>query len=162
MRFVDGEEGDLQPVEQREGALAHQPFRRDVEQVERSRAGVAFNGADFVEGEGRVQIRGPNARLPQGAHLVAHQGDQGRDDDRDAVAQQGGDLVAQRLAAAGGHDHQTVSAAGEVVDDRFLLTSKRVVSEDAIEHLARRSMHGDGFDFRWSVGEAAKMGASTL
>ena len=135
----------LHPVEQREGALAHQSFRGDVEQVERPGAGVAFNGTDFVEGEGRVQIRGPHACLVQCVHLVLHQGNQRRDDDGNAIAEQCGDLVAQRLAAAGGHDHQTVAAACHVIDDRFLLTSERAVSEDAIEHLARRPMHGDGF-----------------
>ena len=69
----------------------------------------------------------------------------GGDDDRDAVAEQGGDLVAQRLAAAGGHDHQAVAAARDVLDDRFLFASKRVVSEDAVEHFARCGpWHGGG------------------
>ena len=142
VRFVDGEEGDADRVQQREGALTHQAFRRDVEEIERSRAGVGLDCPDLGEGERRVQVRGTHSRLQQGVHLVLHQRDQRRDDDRDAVAQQGGNLVAQGLSAAGGHDHQGVAAAGHVIDDRFLLAPKRVVSEHAFEDLVRRAVHG--------------------
>ena len=142
VRLVDGEERDAQAVEQGEGALAHQPLRRDVEQVEPARAGAVLDRSDFAEGQGGVEIPGAYPRLPQGVDLVLHQCDEGGDDDRDAGAEQGGDLVAQRLAAAGGHDHQAIAAARDVPDDRFLLASKRAVSEDALQHFARRPMHG--------------------
>ena len=144
MRFVDGEEGDRGPVEQREGALAHQALRRDVEQVDRTRPGGCLDRPDFVEGEGRVQVRGAHACLQQRIHLVLHQRDEWRDDHRDAVAEQGRDLVAERLAPAGGHDHESVAAARDVLDDRFLFGSKRAVSEDAIEHFVRGAVHGGG------------------
>ena len=144
MRLVDGEERDAQAVEQGEGALAHQALRRDVEQVEPARAGAVLDRPDFAEGERGVEIPGAHPCLPQGVDLVLHQRDEGGDDDRDAGTEQGGDLVAQRLAAAGGHDHQAIAAARDVPDDRFLLASKRAVSEDAIEDLARRPMHGPG------------------
>ena len=93
--FVDGEEGDSEPVEQREGALAHQSFRRDVEQVERSCAGVVLDLPYFIEGERRVQIPGAYPHLQQRIDLILHQCDERRDDDRDTVADQGGDLIAQ-------------------------------------------------------------------
>ena len=144
VRLVDGEERDAQAVEQREGALAHQPLRRDVEQVERPCAGAALDRPDFVEGEGRVQVCGAHPGLEQRVHLVLHQRDEGRDDHRDAVPEQGGDLVAQGLAAAGGHEHQAVAPARDVLDDRLLLASERAVSEDAAERLARRPGHGAG------------------
>jgi len=47
----------------------------------------------------------------------------------DAVAQQRRNLVAQRLAAAGGHQHQRILAGDQAVDDIFLLKTKRVVTE---------------------------------
>ena len=144
VRFVDGEEGDAHAIEQRKGALAHQSFRCDVEQVQRSCAGVVLDRPDLIEGERRVQIPGAHSGLQQRIDLVLHQRDEGRDDHRDAVAEQGRDLIAQRLAAAGRHDHQAIAAARDVIDDRFLLASKRAVSEDAIEHLVRRPMHGGG------------------
>ena len=91
-----------------------------------------------------VELRyaGTHSGLQQGVHLILHQRDERRDDDRDAVTQQGGDLVAQRLAAAGGHDHQGVAVAGHVIDDRFLFAPKRVVSEHAFENVVRRAVHG--------------------
>ena len=52
--------------------------------------------------------------------------------------------VAQGLAAAGGHEHQAVAPARDVLDDRLLLASERAVSEDAAERLARRPGHGAG------------------
>ena len=144
VRLVDGEEGDAGAVEEGEGALAHQALRGDVEQVERSRAGVCLDRADFVEGEGRVEVRGSHSRLQKRIHLILHQRDQRGHDHRDPVAKQSGDLVAERLAAARGHHHQAVTAPRDVPDDRFLLASKRAVSEHAIEHFVRRPMHGAG------------------
>ena len=52
-------------------------------------------------------------------------------------ADQRRDLVAQRLAAAGRHQHQGVAAGDDVVDDRLLVAAERVVAEDALEHLER-------------------------
>ena len=144
VRFVDSEEGDADPVEQRQRAIAHQAFGGDVEEVERARAGVGLDRPDFVESKRRVQVRSAHARLPQRLHLVLHQCDQRRDDDRDTVAEKGRDLVAERLAAAGGHDHEAVAAACDMLDDRFLLVSEHAVSENAIEHLVRRPLHGGG------------------
>ena len=137
VRFVDGEEGDADPVEQRQGAIAHQAFGRDVEEIERARAGVGLDRPDFVEVKRRVQVRGLHAGLAQRLHLVLHQCDQRRHDDRDTVAEKGRNLVAERLAAAGGHDHEAVAAARDMLDDRFLPVSERAVSEDALEHFVR-------------------------
>jgi hypothetical protein len=78
-----------------------------------------------------VELRKP-ARTPSGQRvdLVLHQRDQRRDHDPDAVADQRRDLVAQRLAAAGRHQHQRVATADDVADDLLLATPERVVAED--------------------------------
>src|SRR3546814_13706124 len=68
--------------------------------------------------EGGVEVRGAHAELAQGLDLVLRQRDQRGDHDPAALAQDGRDLVAQRLAATGGHQHQRVVAAGDVVEDR--------------------------------------------
>ena len=50
------------------------------------------------------------------------------------------DLVAQRLAAAGRHQHQRVAAADDVLDDLLLAAAEGVVAEHPAQHLrARRS-----------------------
>ena len=46
-----------------------------------------------------------------------------------------GNLVAQRLAAAGRHEHQRVAAADDVIDDLLLLAAERVVAEDPAQRL---------------------------
>ena len=80
--------------------------------------------------EGGVQECGAHAQLAQRVDLVLHQRDQRRDDDADAIAQQRRNLVAQRLAAAGGHQHQRVAAAHHVLDHLGLMPAKRGIAEN--------------------------------
>jgi hypothetical protein len=81
-----------------------------------------------------------DARLLEGADLVVHQCDQGTDDDGDALAGPVTDdrryLVAQALAAAGGHEHERIAAADGVLDDRLLQATERAVAEDLVEDAA--------------------------
>ena len=74
------------------------PSRRAVERLAVQR-GVLLR-VDHRDGPGR----GARERL----HLVLHEGDERRDDERQVVAHQGGQLVAQRLARAGRHDDEDV------------------------------------------------------
>ena len=48
-------------------------------------------------------------------------------------SQQGRQLVAERLAAAGGHQHQRVAAGHDLLDDLRLLAAEAVVTEDVLE-----------------------------
>ena len=73
---------------------------------------------------GRVEERGAHADEVQRIHLVLHQGDERGDDDAGARAHQRGDLIAQRLAAAGGHQHEGVAAGDDVLDDLALLAAE--------------------------------------
>ena len=57
------------------------------------------------------------------------------------VPDQRGDLVAQRLAAAGRHEHERVAAAGDVVDDLPLPAPERLVPEDPPQDLQRPVRH---------------------
>jgi len=92
------------------------------------------------------------AYLAAGADLVVHQRDQGRDHHRHAVAgalaRDRRDLVAQRLAAARGHQHQRVAAVRHVVDDGGLGAAELVVAEDLVEDvgggLGRPGFRGGG------------------
>src|SRR5699024_2555744 len=47
----------------------------------------------------------------------------------------GRDLVAQGLPAAGGHEHDRVSAAHDLVDDGRLLTPELLIAEDIVEDI---------------------------
>ena len=89
-----------------------QPLGRDVERGRaRRRRARARSRARFRRVLRRVEERRAHAELQQRRDLVLHQRDQRRDDDPGAGAHQRRDLVAQRLAAAGRHQHQRVAAA---------------------------------------------------
>ena len=72
-----------------------------------------------------VDVTGPHLPTRQGIDLVLHQGDQRRHDQRYAWPHDRGQLVAETLAAAGGHDAQAILAA-----------------QDGINHLALTGTEG--------------------
>jgi hypothetical protein len=68
--------------------------------------------------------------------LILHQRDQRRHDNRRAFTQQRRNLIAQRLAAARGHQYQAIAPGNYVVDDGFLFTAELGMAEDAVQGLA--------------------------
>src|SRR6266704_1952373 len=134
VRLVDGEEREPRALEQTQEARRHQPLRRDVEQVEPAREQLALDLRRRLRVERRIEAGRFHARFAQRRHLVVHQRDQGRDDDAAALAHQRRDLKAQRLAAAGGHQHQRIAAVRDVLDDLALLAEKRREAEDRFEN----------------------------
>jgi hypothetical protein len=81
-----------------------------------------------------VELRqAADAELGQGIDLILHQRDQRRDDDGAAGAEQGGNLVAEALAAAGRHQDQGVAAAADVGDDLGLGAAEGRVAEDVAQ-----------------------------
>jgi hypothetical protein len=114
----------VREVHQGEKALGQQALGRDVDQVEFVLAQPPLDfrrGGEILRG---IEEGGAHAGLQQRVDLVLHQRDQRRDHDADARPQQRRDLVAQRLAAAGRHQHQRVAAADHVLDDLGLRPRK--------------------------------------
>ncbi len=134
MRLIDGEQGDPGAAEHRQAARRDQTFRGDVEKVEFAGEQLPLDLVGFVPRQGGIQHRRLDARFQQARDLVAHQRDQGRDDDTAARAQQGWQLVTQRLAAAGRHQHQAIAAIGHVANDIFLCTAKTRQAEHRMQH----------------------------
>ena len=118
----------------REAARRQQPLRRDIEQIEIAGEQPLLDRGGFVEDQRGIQHRGLDAGLEQARDLVAHQRDQRRDHDAAALAQQRRQLIAQRLAAAGRHQHQAIAAVGDMADDRFLRAAKAGQAEHGIQH----------------------------
>jgi hypothetical protein len=133
MRLVDREEGDRELIEQREAALGDQPLRREVQEIQLAGARAALHRLRGLPVERRIQELGAHPGLLQRRDLVLHQRDQRRDDDAHALAQQRGQLVADRLAAAGRHQHQGVAAGRDVRDDLGLVGPEGGVAEDVVE-----------------------------
>jgi hypothetical protein len=137
VRLVDREERDA-PAFQQGGRGRHpQPLRRQVEQVQLAGQVHLLDRAALVGILGRVEEPGADAQRAQRVDLVLHEGDQRRDDDPDTGPHERRDLVAQRLAAAGRHEHQRVAARADVLHDRLLLAAEGVVAEDPPQDVQR-------------------------
>ena len=112
VRFVHGDEADRlrrQQVLKSVAALAHQPFRRHIQQPV-----LAFPDAarhfGLLLGRHRAVVAGRrHAVADQRVDLILHQRNQRRHDDGEPVAGQGRRLKAQRLAAAGRQHQQRIA-----------------------------------------------------
>ena len=137
VRFVDGDERDIQPRD----ALAHaigERFRRDIEHVHLAARRRFQRRRLFLIRHGRVEPFGPYTKRLQRIDLVRHQRDQRGDDEADTGPQDGRNLVAERLAAAGRQHGQDILAGHDISDHRVLQTAKRVIAIDPFEKVQRR------------------------
>ena len=135
VRLVDREQRDLRLAELREEALVVEALRRDVEQLETPVAQAVGDGAHLVRVEARVEPRRVDALAREEVDLILHQRDQRRDDDRHAVEQQRGQLVAEALARAGREDRERGAAGEQRLDDLLLAGAELCVAEAGGENL---------------------------
>ena len=84
MRLVDREQRELQARQPLQRAVAEQPFRRDVQQIEPLLDQIARDAARLGRLKIGMQGTGRYAELPQRRHLIVHQRNQRRDDHRGA------------------------------------------------------------------------------
>ena len=131
--FVDGEEGDGHLVEAGAELLVGEALGGDVEEFEGAGADLVIDGEGFLGAEGGVEAGGGDASLLKGIDLVLHEGDEGGDDEGDAVEEEGGKLVAEGLAAAGGKDGEGGAVGEEGLDDRLLAVAELGVAEVVLE-----------------------------
>ena len=153
--FVDGEKGEAGAREQFQCAVAEQALRGDVEQVQLAVRDGRFDLKHLLVRQGRVEARGADARLAQTLHLVPHERDQRRDDHAHPVAHDGRDLVAERFAAAGGHENQAVAPGHRVFDYGLLLAEEGRVAEDSVEDFVNVLGHGWWDCCSWRHGACA-------
>ena len=125
VRLVDGIERYLYRLEELHVVLLGQRLGRDVQELGAALADVGLHLVD-----GGLVLRGVKvvghafnlAEVAYDIHLVLHQRNQGGYDYGRAVHQQRGQLVAQRLAAACGHEHESVVAIKHIADDGLLVS----------------------------------------
>ena len=145
VRLVDGIERHFHRAQELHVVLFRQALRRHIEQLGAPAADVGLHLVDGRLGERRVEEVGRALVLAQvrdEVHLVLHQRDEGRDDDGHAVHQQRRQLIAQRLASAGGHQHKGVVAFQHVVDDGLLVALEGVEAEVLLQCLRKVSFLG--------------------
>ncbi len=120
MRLVDHEDVDAVGAQGRQKLRLGEPLRGDEDELPLLLLDLLQDLALLAGSERAVDLGGVDADLLQLVHLVLHQGDQGRDDDRGAGELGPGELVAQGLAGAGRHDGQGVLAGEDGLDDLLL------------------------------------------
>ena len=132
MRLVNGEERDVDPVEQREHRTHHQALGCHVEQIQPARQKLVLHSGGLLGREGRVEIGRLHPDFVKRVDLILHEGDQGGDHDGNAVAQQRGNLIAEALATARRHQHQSVPARHDGFNHLFLKAPEGLVAENLI------------------------------
>ena len=133
MRLVDREQRDFRAFEQRLEPRGRSAFGGDIEQIERAAAESLGGGG--VVAVGRGHRGGADARGRGRTDLVMHQRDQRRDDDGRARTGERGNLVAQALARARGHQRKAVLAGHHPRNHRFLLPAKAGKAESAAQDI---------------------------
>jgi hypothetical protein len=138
MRLVDGEQAEqaarVQGVELAEHARRGQAFGRDIEQHQPTAQHLALDLLGFGKRQRRIQESGVHAGHFERPDLIVHQCNQRTHDHRHAmsgtVPGNRRHLVAEALAAAGGHQHQRIAAAAHVRDDLGLRAAKGAIAKD--------------------------------
>ena len=129
-------------------ALADQAFRGDVEQTAAIFAQAGDHAVAFVSGLRAVQVGGRHTVDPQAVHLIFHQRDQRRYDQREPLAilrtlfvqQQRRRLETQRLAAAGRQHEQAVAAIDDRVHGFLLEWPESRKAPDAVERIKQQGI----------------------
>ena len=137
MRLVDAEEGELHPRQRLLHRRRVDRLRRDHHQADVSLANGGQVGGALLGGAGRIDSDHRNAGRLQLAVLILDEGQQRRYDQCRAFQHQGGELIGQRLTAAGRHDGQRVATRQHRLDDLRLPGSKVPDVEDRAHLLER-------------------------
>ena len=106
-------------------AVEHEALRRDVEQAILAAMQAAQARAGLVGVERGIEKGRGDAAGLQLVDLVLHQRDERRDDDGEAGPGEGGELEAERLAAAGRQQGEDIVAGERSLDDFALQRAKR-------------------------------------
>jgi len=126
--LVDGHEPEIALLQESEEPGLEALLGRDIEDPE---AAVPHGGGDRLLLAGTKAARtgrGRDAPAVTVVCLVLHQGNERRDNDRQAAAVQGRQLVAEGLAPAGREDRKRVAATGNGADDRSLAGEEPVIA----------------------------------
>ena len=148
MRLVNREQRDPARGEQLEAARRGEALGCDIQQVELAGPQRLLHPACRRGILRRIEERGPHPRKLHRGDLVLHQRNQRRHDHAGAFAHERRHLVAQRLAAPRGHQHEGIPARHKVVDNLFLRAAKGRVAESLAQDRERRSAHPDNCSSR--------------
>ena len=135
MGLVDGDQADVEPAQRRQHLLGHQPLRRHIKQPRLTSDGAPPRGNVLRPVDRRIDGVGRDPGKAQGGHLVVHECNEGRDDDRDPALDQRRHLIAQRLARSRRHDGQYVPPREQRIHRLLLPRTERVEAEGLFQNL---------------------------
>ena len=137
VRFVDGDHRDGLLVEDVLEVACIEPLRRDIDELVPALRDGRKARVGLGEGERAVDVSGGDALLDEGVDLVLHQGDQRRDDEREARKDQRRDLEADGFARACRHDGKCVVPCEQALDHGRLRGPEIAVAVEAAQEFAR-------------------------
>ena len=129
VRLVNREQRDFHAPKPLQKCLTREPLGRDVEQLQLPLAQVRIHALRLLGGEAGVEPRRCDAACTQRVHLVFHQRDERRNDERRAFEQHRRELVAKRLPCARGKKRERGFAVEQRVDHILLSIAKGIVAE---------------------------------
>ena len=133
MRLVHREARERNAGEGRGEALVCETLRRDVEKTPPAGERVLEDPLPVPRGHERVNRRRRDAAAGELVHLVLHERDERRDDERRARQHQRRELEAERLAGARGHDGEEIPPRERRPHDLFLARAEGPVAEVTLE-----------------------------
>ena len=120
VRFIDGQQLDVNFIYRAHEAVAAEAFGCDVDQLVIAIDHAADARLLFGRGEAAVDEGRGNSVAVEPVDLVLHQRDQWRDHNREAVAGDRRKLITKALPSAGRHYAEGVFASDDGVDDSAL------------------------------------------
>ena len=136
MRLVNRDQPYLQRRQKIGEPRLDHPFRRHIQQLELPRPHPPRRLRCLLRRLGAVDEPRRQPVSLQRIHLVFHQRDQRRNHQRQPRPRHRRQLVAQRLAAPGGHQRKTIPPRHHRPDDFLLQRQKFVVSETGFQQFA--------------------------
>ncbi len=144
MRLVDGKQAERQLRQPIHELVLQQAFGGDIDDFYLA----APHGGKILDhllpAEGRVDVDRRHAVGAQAVHLILHQRNEGRDHYPEPRAQQRRDLVAERLAATGGLEHQRIAPRHDLLDDFELARPELLIAEHRLQQGKRILWLGSG------------------
>ena len=133
MSLVHCQQGDSRFPGEAEKIRGRQPLRRHIDDFISPVFSAAKHLPVLLCREGGIEIGGGDPGLAERGHLILHQGNQGRNNQGQPRQQQGGQLIANRLARPGGHDPQRIPAGQQRLNQRLLPRPKPAVAKIPLE-----------------------------
>lgn len=141
VRFVHGKKCDLAAGKRRKKCRGHGPLRRNIQDPDLSFPHLPLDPLPFIVGLQTVESLNRDPLIRKSVHLILHQRDQGRDNDRHPFKHHCRKLITKGFSPAGRHHREYIPPADDRLDDLLLIGTKRLMMEVSFKCLLYRFRH---------------------